>query len=128
MAKIFSNLSPNQEMEEVVEKCDSTSLLESTGYEKIEKTVDRLMVAGMNLYDRNRNANFQGDDPDKLEADQPYMTKWNDEKDVKMRMREIMARLRRKVNREPAIETTNEPAAETAAEPAAEPAAETEVK
>ena len=84
----------------VGEKDFGPSLIETTGYERIEKTVDRLMVAGMKLYDYNRGGAYQDDDADLVDGLPPAPSKYYDEKDVKMRMREIQKRLKRMVNRE----------------------------
>lgn len=89
------HLNPN--VEDCVEHPSSHSIMETTGYEKIEKTVNRLMLAGLNLYQVNRNADFQGSDPEGVDKDKPYMSKWSDVKDVTMRMREIQRRLRNKM-------------------------------
>lgn len=97
MKRIFSNLNPPQG-NECMEVCDSTSLMETTGYESLPKTVDRLMIAGFNLYQANRNGEYQGDNADNVDGQLPAVSKYVDAKDVMMRMREIQQRLKRKVN------------------------------
>lgn len=97
MAKLIFN-SMDLNPDSFFEKPNPQRLIETTGYEKIGKTVDRLMVAGMNLYMANRNGDYQGDDPDLIDEQPPAQSKYFDEKDVKMKMREIQTRLKRKVN------------------------------
>lgn len=92
---IYHQHALNPDIKSMVEHPSSLMLVEHTGVEKLEKTIDRLMVAGMNLYDHNRGA-YSIEDPD-TDAVMPYMTKWTDEKDVNLRMREIQRRLRNKV-------------------------------
>jgi TPP-dependent 2-oxoacid decarboxylase len=114
----------------VGEKDFGPSLIETTGYERIEKTVDRLMVAGMNLYDYNRGGAYQDSDADIVDGLPPAPSKYYDEKDVKMRMREIQKRLKRMVNREGLADVVDSQSQEPAtAEPAAaEPVAKPPVK
>lgn len=91
---------------ECMEHPDPTKVLETTGYERIEKTVNRLMRSGLNLYLRNRN-----NDPADLEdVDNGPMSisKFADVKDVNMYMREIQKRLKRKV-RAPIVEEKEVP-------------------
>lgn len=112
----------NENVDEVTEKIDHTILLETTGYEPMKKRIDRLMVAGMNLYDANRfGKDYQGSTAEELETQPAYMTRWKDAKDVNMRMREIMKRLKRKVNRGEVPSPENIEHTETAAEAPAEP-------
>lgn len=97
MAKLcFSSMDLNPES--FNETPDSTSFVDSTGYEKIGKTIDRMMLAGLNLYQINRNGDYQGDDPDHVDGMPVAPSKYFNEQDVKMRLREIQKRLRKKVN------------------------------
>nr|QJB19869.1 MAG: hypothetical protein [Microvirus sp.] len=100
--KYYTQYATNEDSICLGEIPDPTLLIEHTGVEKLEKTIDRLMVAGMNLYDRDRGA-YSVHDPDESNDGMPYMSKWNDTKDVNMRMREIQRRLRNKVRAEAAV-------------------------
>lgn len=93
---VFSSMDLNPDS--FIERPDPTSLIDTTGYEKIGKTVDRLMVAGLNLYMANRNGDYQTENPDDLENMSVAPSKYFNEMDVKMRMREIQKRLREKVH------------------------------
>ena len=107
--KFYNQYATNEDKICLGETPDPTLLIEHTGVEKLEKTIDRLMVAGMNLYDRDRGA-YSVLDPDEKNEGMPYMSKWNDVKDVNMRMREIQRRLRNKVRAEdasPAVPDVN---------------------
>ena len=84
-----------------MEKPDPTSMLETTGYERIEKTVNRLMRSGLNLYLRNRN--IDPSDLEDVENGPVSISKFSDVKDVNMYMREIQNRLKRKV-RSPVVD------------------------
>lgn len=86
----------------MTEHPDPTLMIENTGTEKLSKTIDRIMVAGMKLYDRDRNS-YSADTAEELEGSPAYMSKYDDEKDVKMRMREIQRRLRNKVRAESSL-------------------------
>lgn len=78
--------------------------LNTTGHERLDKTVNRIMVAGLNLYLANRNGDYQDQNPDIVDGMPVAPSKYFDEKSAMMRMREIQARLRRKVNAQPVIE------------------------
>lgn len=93
---VFSSMNLNPDA--FFEKPDPTRLIDTTGYEKIGKTVDRLMVAGLNLYMVNRNGDYQVENPDDLDNIAPAPSKYFNEMDVKMRLREIQKRLRSKVH------------------------------
>ncbi len=92
----YSQGSPNMDKKAMEELPDPSIYIENTGVEPLKKTIDRLMVAGMNLYDFKRGA-YTAEDPDYENDEMPYMSKWTDEKDVKLRMREINRRLKNKV-------------------------------
>ena len=81
--------------EDCMESPDPTRVLETTGYERIEKTVDRLMRSGLNLYLKNRN--IDPADIEDIENGPMSLSKFADVKDVNMYMREINKRLKRKV-------------------------------
>ena len=93
----------NTNSDEIMEHPDSKRLLMTTGYEKISKTVDRLMVAGLNLYEKNRNAEYEIMEEEE-EINGSIVSKYIDEKTAKMRMREIQRRLREKVKKPEIIE------------------------
>lgn len=84
--------------EDCMEKPDPTYVLETTGYERIEKTVDRLMRAGVNLYMKNRN--LSDDELYDVNNGPVFLSKFSDVKDVNMYMREIQKRLKRKALRD----------------------------
>lgn len=85
-------------IEDCMEKPDPTKVLETTGYERIEKTVNRLMRAGLNLYMTNRN--IDKEEIEEIEDGPMSVSKFSDVKDVNMYMREIQARLKRKAMRD----------------------------
>lgn len=93
-------------IEDCMEHPDTTKVLETTGYEHIEKTVNRLMRSGLNLYLRNRN--IDPADLEDVENGPMSVSKFADVKDVNMYMREIQKRLKRKVNA-PAVEEKEVP-------------------
>jgi len=95
----YTQYEQNPDNESKMEHPDPTLYIENTGVEPLKKTINRLMVAGMNLYDTNRGA-YSVEDPDYDNKTMPYMTKYDDEKDVNMRMREINRRLRHKTRAE----------------------------
>jgi len=96
MKLIFNSMDLNPDS--FFESPNHTRLIETTGYEKIGKTVDRLMNAGLNLYLANRNGDYQETNQDILEEMAPAQSKYFDAKDVAMRLREIQKRMKRKVN------------------------------
>ena len=100
MRKVYNDFR-RPPVEDCMEHPDPTKVLETTGYERIEKTVNRLMRSGLNLYLMNRNI-----DPSELEdvENGPIsISKFADVKDVNMYMREIQKRIKRKV-RAPVVE------------------------